>query len=160
MKNICNPCRTQHQHSKRCFFLNLIATLVWWGCGGGVSVVLKRTKTNKMKILANNVLQYRNAPLVVSKKSIYVLIFTIGAYGVCLLPTEHLRTARSTAGVAFVKSCGFCPLKLDLNSAVSPRWSQLNDLVPFANRSGCLQVRVLMRGPQRFTLSLIKSRWR
>lgn len=111
--------------------------------------MLKRTKTTTKQILANHVLQYRNAPLVVSKKSINVLIFTvaIGAYGVCLLPTEHLRTAHSTAGVAFVKSCGFCPFKLDLYSAVSPRWSQLNDLVPFANRSGCVHVRVSMRGP-------------
>lgn len=128
-------------------FVNLPATLAWWGWGN-LSCVKNDQKQTK-KILANNVLQYRNAPLVVSRKSTNVLIFTvaIGAYGVCLLPTEHLRTARSTAGVAFVKSCGFCPFKLDLNSAVSPCWSQLNDLVPFANRSGCLQVRVLMRGP-------------
>lgn len=40
-------------------------------------------------------------------------------------------------------------------------WStpQLNDLVPLMNRSACLRVRVLMRGPKHFPLSLIKSRW-
>lgn len=142
MQSMQNPAST----FKMLLYVNLKATLAWWGWGD-LSCV-KMNKNKQTKILANSVLQYRNAPPVVSKKSINVLIFTvaIGAYGVCLLPTEHLnnRTARSTAGVAFVKSCGFCPFKLDLNSAVSPRWSQLNDLVPFANRSGCLQIRVLM----------------
>lgn len=65
-------------------------------------------------------------------------------------------SGQHTAGVALVNSGDFCPFKLDLNSAVSPRWSQLNDV----NRSTRLQVRVLMRRPQRFALNLIKSRWR
>lgn len=136
IKNICITCRTQH--SKCCFFVNLKATFAQGGCA-----------MFKKKTLAHNVLQYINTPLVVSKKFTNRLIFTVAirAYGVCLSPTEHLRTAHSTAGVALVNSCSLCPFKLDLNSAASPRWSQLNDLVPLMNRSTSLEVRALMRGP-------------
>lgn len=118
MMNICNPCRTQ--------------SLLHRGVGG-------EKKMKKKNILAQ-VPQYINTPLVVSKKSINLLIFSEGirAWHMVFVCHQLNISGQHTAGVAHHNSGDLCPFKLDLHSAVSPRWSQLNDLVPLENRSTCL----------------------
>lgn len=76
------------------------------------------------------------------------------AYGVCLLPSESQDSTQQGLNSAIPKY----RFKIYLNPAVGGSWPQLSDLVPLMKRLTCLKVRVLMRGPQHFMLSLIKSR--